>query len=136
MCLVGISQASHSLLPICGALIIATYALAIPLRLASLLLSREFLRFAWRMAIRVIALLASVWAVSVAVNSHVALLAALGNTLFAALVLLVALVALRAVWGTAVSAVPVLATTSGSALRSVRARAELFSVYLFYSPAR
>ncbi len=136
MCLVGMSMASHSLLPICGALVIATYALAIPLRLASLLLSREFLGFASRMAVRVIALLTAAFAISLAVNSHVALLAALGNTLFAALVLLVALVALRAVWGTVVSAIPVLATASGSAVSSVRARAELFSVYLFYSPAR
>lgn len=129
LCLAGISERSHTTLPLCAALVIAVYAVAVPLRLKTLVLSRGFPRFVLQLGIRAGAIAAAVSILSLAINSNLPPLAVLGNILLLALLALLAVVGIRAGSRKALRSIAALATVSRSALTKVQWQIDLISLY-------
>jgi hypothetical protein len=129
LCLAGISARSHTALPLFGALAIALYALAVPLRLKALVLSRGFPGFVLQLGVRAGVIAAAVYILSLAINSGLPPLAVLGNILFLALLALVAVVGIRAGSHQALRSIAALAKVSGNALTKVRWQIGLISLY-------
>jgi hypothetical protein len=111
-CLASVGVAYHGVLSIGGAAVIATYAIAVPLRLPSLMFSWSFATFVLQIVARVAGVAGVIYVLGIVINSGLPIIDAFASAILIGVLVLGTAIAVRAVGRKVLELVPRLTMAS------------------------
>jgi hypothetical protein len=124
-CLISTGAVYHSSVSIGGGVVIAGYAVFVPLRVPNQIASLPIKRFALQLIVRAVPILGAIYLAGLAVNSGLPVIDTVGNAVFIGLLALSGAIVLRVGTRNTLKSFRLVAVNSTSAIALVRAQIDL-----------